>query len=56
VSQHNSVEEKDVHLLTFGMTEANNFAFFDMLFDNKDKALQLVARLQEEGENWNAFA
>lgn len=56
VSQRYLLEEKDIHLLTFGLTEANNFTFFDMLFDNKNKALQLVARLQEEGENWNAFA
>lgn len=48
--------EKDIDLLTFGMTEANNFAFFDMLFVDKQGALNLVARLQEEGENWNAFA
>lgn len=48
--------EKDIDLITFGMTEANNFAFFDTLFLDKQKALRLVARLQEEGENRNAFA
>lgn len=54
---NNSLEilEKDINLITFWMTEANNFAFFDTLFVDKQKALQLVTRLQEEGENWNAF-
>lgn len=56
VSSSSEISEKDIDLITFGITEANNFALFDMLFLNKQKALQLVARLQEEGESWNAFA
>ncbi|HCY21576.1 TPA: hypothetical protein DIC40_07185 [Patescibacteria group bacterium] len=55
VSSSSEISEKDIDLLTFGMTEGNNLALFDMLFSNKQKALELVARLQEEGESWNAF-
>lgn len=56
INSLSEILEKDIDLITFGMTEANNFAFFDTLFVDKQKALKLVARLQEEGENWNAFA
>ena len=54
-TQKPQITEKEIELLTFGMTEANNFAFFDLLFVDKQKALELVSRSQEEGENWNAF-
>jgi len=51
-----NISEKDIDAVTFWITEANNFEFFDILFVDKKKAIKLITRLQEEGENRNAFA
>ena len=49
------ITEKDIGEITFWITEANNFAFFDLLFENKQKALDLIVDVQNQGLNWNAF-
>lgn len=49
------ITEQDIDLLIFGITEANNFWFFDLVLVDRQKSLQLINRLQEEGQNWNAF-
>lgn len=56
IKKTSEILEKDIDLITFGVSEANNFAFFDMLFVNKKSVLHLISRLQEEGMNRNAFA
>jgi DNA polymerase III delta subunit len=50
------VLEKHINLITFGMTEANSFTFFDILLSDKKKAMDLIVSIKEEGQNRNAFA
>jgi DNA polymerase III delta subunit len=54
-NQNFEILEKDVELITFGLSDINNFEFFDVLFVDKNKALKLIAGLQEEGAAWNSI-
>lgn len=39
--------------VVFGQTEANGFTFFDFLLDDPLKAVQVLEKLQREGNDWN---
>ncbi len=55
ISWSSQISEKEIDLLVFGLSEANNFLFFDLVFSDRKKALSLISDLQQEGANRNAF-
>lgn len=47
---------KIIDYISFGVVESNSFAFFDLLFVDRQKCLQMVQDAQNEGINRNMFA
>lgn len=42
--------------INFGFVESNSFAFFDLLFTDKKKCLEVIQAAQDEWVHWNLFA
>lgn len=51
-----TIDNQLIDQICFGMVESNTFAFFDNLFQDKDKTLSLLDKIRNDGINRNQFA
>jgi DNA polymerase III delta subunit len=51
-----TVDQLLVDKIVFWQVETNAFALLDALFTNTKQAIQIIDKIQENGEDWNAFA
>lgn len=51
-----TIDTSLIDLVSFGLVESNNFAFFDVLLSDRKTALILLQKAQEEGANRNMFS
>lgn len=41
--------------VVFGDVQADSYAFYDLLFSNKDKTIEYIDKMESQGVDWNAF-
>ena len=56
VKKMSKVDQVMVDKVTFWQVEINAFTLLDALFTDRKNAIQIIDKIQDDGEDWNAFA
>lgn len=56
VKKISTVDQALIDKVVFGQVQTDIFTLLDALFTDKKRAIHIIDKIQEDGEDWNAFA